>query len=113
MDKHGLADALREMGKSEREIQQLLDTVSVNVVVPMVVSKVTMPNLRKAQLVASSQKSIQLMRNCLTTFPKVPAPKRWSLSHSRKICRPRHSDGQLVGFDRYLCAHGTAEVAAS
>ena len=42
------SDVGDERGKSEREIQQLLDTVSVNVVVPMVVSKVTVPNLRKA-----------------------------------------------------------------
>uniref|UniRef100_A0A7S1A2L0 EF-hand domain-containing protein n=1 Tax=Noctiluca scintillans TaxID=2966 RepID=A0A7S1A2L0_NOCSC len=69
VDKHELADALREMGKSEREIQQLLDTVTDhelnleqfkelvspspqpyfhNVDVPMVGSKVTVPNLRKA-----------------------------------------------------------------
>ena len=48
MDKHGLADALRGMGQSEREIQHLLDTVSVNVVTPTVGPKVTRPNLRKA-----------------------------------------------------------------
>ena len=47
VDKHGLADALRGMDQSEREIQQLLDSVSVNVVTPTVGPKVTVPNLRK------------------------------------------------------------------
>ena len=34
VDKHELTDALREMGNSERVIQQVLDTVTVNVDVP-------------------------------------------------------------------------------
>ena len=48
VDKHGLADALRGMGQSEREIQQLLASISVNVVPPTAGSKVTVPILRKA-----------------------------------------------------------------
>ena len=48
VDKRGLADALRGMGQSERGIQQLLDSVSVNVVTLTVGPKVTVSNLRKA-----------------------------------------------------------------
>ena len=48
VDKHGLADAFHGMGQSESEIQQLLDSVSVNGVTPTVGPKVTVPNLRKA-----------------------------------------------------------------
>ena len=48
VDKHGLTDALRGMGQSECEIQQLLASISVNVVPPATGSKVTVPNLQKA-----------------------------------------------------------------
>ena len=41
VDKHGLADALRGLGQSERGIQQLLASMSVNVVTPTAGSKVT------------------------------------------------------------------------
>ena len=45
---HGLADALRGMGQSEREIQLHLASISVSVVPPMAGPRVTVPNLRKA-----------------------------------------------------------------
>ena len=65
VDKHELVVALREVGKAEREIQRLLDTVSVhkelvtpspqpynhNVDVPMVGPEVTVPKMRKAHVV--------------------------------------------------------------
>ena len=47
VDMYELADALRVMGKSECEIQQLLASISVNVVPPTAAPKVTGPNLRK------------------------------------------------------------------
>ena len=48
VDKHGLTAALRGMGQSECEIQQLLASISVNVVPSAAGPKVTVPNLQRA-----------------------------------------------------------------
>ena len=114
VDRHELVVAMLEMGKSERDIQQLLGTVSLSTkslsrhslnrffttsTCRWSVREVkcrTCERHMMSQFVASSRrvlthvtlcekKSIQPTRNRLLTFPEVLAPKRWSLCICRKF----------------------------
>ena len=114
VDKHGLTDALRGMGRSEREIQQLLASIFVNVVPPAAGPEVTVPNLRRAHdLLVSRGKDDS------TDVESLDYNSDESVIDEMGPVSSKHSGSWELGLGRYLgadMAHGvlgTVEVVAS